>query len=109
MWQQLAHENQTRAAKQQKSFHDARAQAHEFKVGDTVWLYRRSQAERGLTSKLAYKWCGPYKVTKKVGDVTYILSDEQGNELPGTAHARLMYRQEEDPPARARSPEGRQV
>ena len=45
-----------------------------------------------MTSKLAYKWSGPYTVAKEVGPVTYILKDKDGKELPGTAHARQMYR-----------------
>ena len=95
--QQLAHENQMLAAKQQKKFHDAKAQAHEFKVGDTVWYYKPSQAERGVTSKLAFKWSGPYTVSKEIGPVTFILKDKDGKELPGTIHARFMHRPE-DPP-----------
>ena len=95
--QQLAHENQMLAAKQQKKFHDAKAQAHEFKVGDTVWYYKPSQAERGVTSKLAFKWSGPYTVSKEIGPVTFILKDKDGKELPETVHARFMHRPE-DPP-----------
>ena len=95
--EQLAHENQMLAAKQQKKFHDAKAEAHKFKVGDTVWFHKPSQAERGVTSKLAFKWSGPYTVSKEIGPVTFILKDKDGKELPGTAHARNMYRQE-DPP-----------
>ena len=90
--QQLAHENQMRAANRQKSFHDAHAEAHTFKVGEEVWLYKLSQVERGVTSKLAYKWSGPYTVAKEVGPVMFILKDKDGKELPGTAHARQMYR-----------------
>ena len=69
----------------------------DLKVGDTVWFYKPSQAERGVTSKLAFKWSGPYTVAKEIGPVTFILKDKDGKELPGTAHARHMYRQE-DPP-----------
>ena len=92
--QQLAHENQARAAQQQKSFHDAKAEAHEFKVEDKVWLYKPSQAERGVTSKLAYRWSGPYTIAQKVGPVTFVLKDQDGHTLPGTAHARYLHRQE---------------
>ena len=38
--EQLTHENQMLAVKQQKKFHDAKAEAHKFKVGD-----KPSQAE----------------------------------------------------------------
>ena len=40
MIEQLTHENQMLAVKQQKKFHDAKAEAHKFKVGD-----KPSQAE----------------------------------------------------------------
>jgi len=61
--QQLAHENQMNAAEKQQSYFDAHAQAHTFKVGDKEWLYKPSTAEKGVTSKLAYRWTGPYTVT----------------------------------------------
>ena len=90
--QQIAHENQMRAAQSQRKFHDAHAQAHTFKVGDIVHYYKPSEVERGVTTKLAYKWLGPYKVKKVIGDNTFVLEDEDGKTLPGTAHARLLYK-----------------
>ena len=83
--QQLAHENQMQAAKGQISYHDARARAHRFQVGDMVWYYRASSLKRGQTSKLAYKWKGPYVIAKVLGPVTYTLRDKEGKILPGVA------------------------
>lgn len=97
--QQIAHENQMRAAGSQQKFHDAHAEAHTFKVGDTVFYYKPSDVERGVTTKLAYKWSGPFKIRKVIGDVTYILEGEDHKALPGTIHARHLYK----PPA----PEGK--
>jgi len=53
--QQIAHENQMEAAERQHSFHDAHAEAHSFNVGDTVWYYKDSSTEKGVTSKLAFR------------------------------------------------------
>jgi len=93
--QQLAHENQMEAAKQQASFHNARAQAHTFHPGDKVWLYKPSTAERGVTSKLAYRWSGPYIITRVHGPVTYSIKDRNGVPYPGTVHARHLYKHPE--------------
>ena len=81
-----------RAAGKQKTYHDLHAKTHCFKVGDTVWYYMQSQAEKGVTSKLAYKWKGPYTISKQIGPVTFILTDKNGKVIPGTAHARQLYK-----------------
>ena len=94
--QQLAHENQMKAAKEQVSYHDAHAQAHTFKLGDKVWLYKASSVEKGVTSKLAYKWKGPYIIVRVIGPVTYIIMGMDGRILPGTVHARQLYKEPEE-------------
>ena len=91
--QQMAHKNQMEAAGRQWNYYNAHAQAHHFEEGDLVYYYKPSSAERGITSKLAYKWTGPYRITKQIGDVTFVLKNEKENkELPGTAHARQLYK-----------------
>lgn len=90
--QKLAHENQIQAAKTQKSYHDACAQAHEFRKGDKVYYYKPSSTERGVTSKLAYRWKGPYVIDSVIGPVTFTLRDKDGKILPGTVHARHLYK-----------------
>ena len=102
--EQLAHQNQRRAAAKQISFHDMHALTHRFKVGDVVWAYRPSSIERGVTSKLAFKWSGPYIVIEAHGPVTFSLADKDGKRLPGTFHAMQLY----DPDA-ATCPKGGQV
>jgi len=66
-----------------------------FDVNDTVWFYRKSCLEKGVTSKLKYSWTGPYKIKRKLGPVTYILEDPQGKQLPGTYHARHLLKVDE--------------
>ena len=90
--EQLAHKNQMEAAGRQQSYHDAHAKAHTFDVNDSVWYYRKSSLARGVTSKLKYSWTGPFRVSKVIGPVTYVLEDVDGNQLPGTYHARYLYK-----------------
>ena len=90
--QHLAHENQLEAAGKQQSYHDAHAKAHHFEKGDTVFWYKASSVERGVTTKLAYKWMGPFKIAEKYGPVTYSLMDMDGTRIPGTVHARDLYK-----------------
>ena len=90
--QYFAHENQMAAARTQQSYHDAHARAHQFAVGDIVFLYKPSSVERGVTTKLAFKWAGPFIIDKVHGPVTYSLRDETGKLLPGTYHARYLYK-----------------
>jgi len=77
-------------ALQQLSYHNAHAQAHTFKVGDLVRIYKQTTEEKGIGGKLAYAWKGPYKVIEVVGPVAYRVADATGNVLAGTVHARHM-------------------
>jgi len=94
--QQLAYENQLKASKQQQSYHDAHAKAHTFKVGDKVYVYRASEALRGITSKLSYKWDGPFTIANCLGDLTYTLMDSNGKLLPRSFHARHLNKEPEE-------------
>ena len=40
----------------------------DLKVGDRVWLYT-PQVTKGLSSKLAHIWNGPYRIIRKLSDV----------------------------------------
>jgi len=63
LWlQETAHRNQMEAAKRQVEFHDAHAKAHKINIHDVVWVYRKSEVEKGVTSKLIYRWKGTYVV-----------------------------------------------
>ena len=90
--QQLAHENQLKAAKQQQSYHDAHAKVHTFNIGDKVLVYRESEANRGATSKLMYKWDGPYEIAKQLGPLTYTLKDSKGNLLSRSFSSKYLYK-----------------
>ena len=93
--QQLAHQNQMEAAGVQRSYHDAYSKSHTFDVNDDVWLYKQTSIEGGRTSKLKYNWRGPYKIETVIGPVTYTLKDVNGKSIPGTHHARQLYKVED--------------
>ncbi len=90
--QQFAHENQLTGAREQRSYHDAHARTHSFKKGDSVWLYKATSVERGVTTKLAYRWTGPYTIERVIGPVAFTLKDKLGRTVPGTHHARYLYK-----------------
>ena len=46
-----------------------------FAPGDMVWLYR-PVIEKGVAPKFHEPWTGPYKVTKRLSDITYEIQDE---------------------------------
>ena len=94
--QQLAHRNQVKASKKQVSYHDAHAKSHTFAVGDKVYVYRGSAAERGVTSKLSFKWDGPYTITEELGGKTYNLRNDETNQPLGRSyHAGELYKEPE--------------
>ena len=92
VFQQLAHESQQSAAKREKTYSDAFAEAHTFREGDIVWWYKQSSAERGVTSKMALKWKGPFIISKVHGPVTYSIKDDRGNVIPQVVHSKDLYK-----------------
>jgi len=61
-----------------KSRLDAKLKQCEFKIGDLV-LFERPTRLRGQVEKLTYLYTGPYKITKKLGDITYELTAESNS------------------------------
>ena len=64
---QLAH-------KRQKDYYDRRTWGERFKPGDSVWLWSPA-VKKGIAPKFYEPWTGPYKVTKRLSDVTYEILD----------------------------------
>lgn len=54
---------------------DAKLKPNAFKVGDLV-LFERPTRLRGQIDKLTYTYTGPYKISKKLGDVTFEITAE---------------------------------
>ena len=53
-----------------KECYDLSSQRQTLNRGDAVWLYN-SQRNKGVTSKLACHWQGPYLITKRINDIIY--------------------------------------
>ena len=56
----------------QKRHYDIKARKRSFAVGQAVWLYNPTRRV-GVCSKLTCKWKGPYVITRKLDDVTYLV------------------------------------
>ena len=63
------------AYQRQKDFYNRKVHGEPHKPGDLVWLYS-TVAGKGKR-KLHHQWTGPYKVTKKLSDVTYRIQHAQ--------------------------------
>jgi hypothetical protein len=56
----------------QKRHYDIKAKKRSFSVGQAVWLYNPIR-RIGVCSKLTCKWKGPYVITRKLDDITYLV------------------------------------
>ena len=63
----LAHERQ-------KDYYDRRSHGSRYQSGDSVWLFNPAP-QKGVAPKFLEQWTGPYKVTKRLSDVTYEIFD----------------------------------
>ena len=64
---QLAHQRQ-------KDYYDRRTHGERFKPGVSVWILS-PVIQKGVAPKFHKPWTGPFKVTKRVYDVTYKILD----------------------------------
>jgi hypothetical protein len=58
----------------QKRHYDIKAKKRSFSVGQAVWLYNPIR-RIGVCSKLTCKWKGPYVITRKLDDITYLVKN----------------------------------
>jgi len=58
-----------------KVLHDKIHKAKIFNIGDRVMVYNPVN-QPGKSPKLTLKWKGPYVITRKISDVTYVLKPE---------------------------------
>ena len=66
------------AHKRQKDYYDRRMSGIRFSPGNLVWLWS-PVVEKGVAPKFHEPWTGPYKVTKRLSDITYEIHDEAKN------------------------------
>ena len=54
----------------QKELYDQKKHGDPYNVGDLVWLHS-PVVPHGSSHKLHHPWTGPYKIVKKLSDITY--------------------------------------
>ncbi|XP_071948879.1 uncharacterized protein [Antedon mediterranea] len=83
----MASANHTKQKKQQKmkSYYDRSAKDIHYKVGEEVLIFLPEGA-----GKLDSKWQGPYKITKKVGEVDYEIHMPDKRKSHRIIHANLI-------------------
>ncbi|XP_071944782.1 uncharacterized protein [Antedon mediterranea] len=83
----MASANHTKQKKQQKmkSYYDRTAKDIHYKVGEEVLIFLPEGA-----GKLDSKWQGPYKITKKVGEVDYEIHMPDKRKSHRIIHANLI-------------------
>ena len=69
----------------QKAFYDRKVYGKLYTPGDSVWLYS-PVPQRGTSRKLYHPWTGPFKVVKKISDVTYRIQQQQGKRVRKIVH-----------------------
>ena len=69
---ELARKHLKQNSDYQKRHYDLKAFKRDFSVGQPVWLYDASK-RMGVCHKLTSKWKGPYVVTRKLDDITYLM------------------------------------
>ena len=67
-----------RSQAKQKEFADRKRRAHDFKVGDHVLVSNRNiLMNKNRSRKLSFKYIGPFRICKQIGDQTFEL-DRKG-------------------------------
>ncbi len=88
-WQlRVIRETLKRASDRQKSYADLHRSSRVFKAGDRVFLRvkpKRSSLKLGKYKKLAYRYCGPYEVLRRIGEQSYELA------LPANLHVHNVF------------------
>ena len=69
----------------QKELYDRKRHGDPYQVGDLVWLHS-SVVPRGYSRKLHLPWTGPYKVLKRLSDVTYRIQSSRGRRCLCVVH-----------------------
>jgi len=61
------------AIRHQKVTYDLKVHGQSFNDGDMVWLHQTLR-KKGKSPKLQVKWTGPWRIVKKITDVTYLIT-----------------------------------
>ena len=60
-----------------KRYYDRRTKQRKFSINDLVYLYNPA-FKQALSKKFSKKWRGPYRLSKKITDLNYEITDPQG-------------------------------
>ena len=66
---------------------DARLAATTFQTGDLVLVERPTRAGRGGVGKLTYVYMGPYKITKRINELSFEIASLPGRPINHVVHA----------------------
>ena len=87
--QRLARVNLRKSQRKDKHYYDKKASNVSFQVGDEVWLHNKAK-KKGLSPKLMAKWLGPFRITKKLSEVNYELTDLLNKRKPTAVHVNRL-------------------
>ena len=96
----LIRENLKRARDRQESYANLKRSPRSFKEGDRVFLRvrpKRSSLKLGKCKKLAYRYCGPFEVLKRIGEQSYQLSLPSRLHVHNVFHVSLLKEYVHDP------------
>ena len=83
--QKLAIENTQKTQQHMKTTYDKNSKSTSFEVGQKVWVFNPKRTT-GLSPKLQHKYHGPYRLTEKLSDVNFQLTDLQNKIISTSIH-----------------------
>ena len=96
----LIRENLKRASDRQESYANLHRSPRSFKPGDKVFLRVKpkcSSLKLGKYKKLAYRYCGPFEVLKRIGEQSYELDLPPRLHVHSVFHVSLLKKYVPDP------------
>ena len=74
-----------------KEYYDRKIHGKPYAVGDLVWLHS-SVIPKGTTRKFHHPWTGPYKISTKLSDADYRITDVSKKRPPQVVHFNRLKR-----------------
>ena len=97
---QIIRENLKRASDRQKSYADQKRTPRSFEKGDKVFLRvkpKRSSLKVGKFKKLAYRYCGPFEILRRMGEQSYEIALPPHLHVHNVFHVSLLKKYIADP------------